>query len=561
VLLRSWLPGWRRWLPWALSVWTARSVWLGYNYALGAGGVRRRHVESALLILVALGVVWCLARLGGAGGSVEAHARPPRRLSGHGLLCLPMALAAAGLVFWRAVPVGLLSDDFVLLSRALAGDLLPAGAAPFVRPLPLFAWAQLARTGLETAIVLHVLNIVLHAVNTWLVWLIAGALGMTRATAVLAAALFLTYPACLEAVAWCSGIHDVLVTTAVLCCVVLCVRPLRPGIHWPLLAASMAVGLLTKETAVAMPFLGLLAVIAAEPRARAARASVLAAVLIVFGYLAARFVLLELPAAYAKEASRYLLKELAMRPFAVLGAPWSDRLLAERPWLMLLSIGGISVLFFSACRSWARDSRAFRTAACLALWVLAAIAPTYAFFFVGGDLQGSRYTYLAEAGWAMLVASMLWPSSPAPGWRLAARAALALAMVGLSVGALRFHMRSWLDAAALRDQVLRSAADALRDGSCAPEDFLELPDSIDGAYVFRNGFREALFLERGVAAVPGPRPDSTCALRWRGDRFEKVSFDMSNGLSGMVQESTLPADPSAQRSSAFVALPDGPTDR
>jgi hypothetical protein len=75
----------------------------------------------------------------------------------------------------------------------------------------------------------------------------------------------------------------------------------------------------------------------------------------------------------------------------------------------------------------------------------------------------------------------------------------------------------WRQAADLRDRVLTDARSAIERAGCARPTFSGVPDSVDGAYVFRNGFSEAL----AIPAVAGgdARPD--CAFTWSDSGFSR----------------------------------------
>ena len=72
--------------------------------------------------------------------------------------------------------VGLLSDDFVLLTRVANGAMSTGNE--FVRPLPLALWSVVIELTGEMAEALHLLNVVLHGVNAALIVELALALGM-----------------------------------------------------------------------------------------------------------------------------------------------------------------------------------------------------------------------------------------------------------------------------------------------------------------------------------------------------------------------------------------------
>src|SRR5262249_23614334 len=76
----------------------------------------------------------------------------------------------------------------------------------------------------------------------------------------------------------------------------------------------------------------------------------------------------------------------------------------------------------------------------------------------------------------------------------------------------RRHLRNWTEAAAMRDTVRAAAAGSAEMHRC-PEILVSgLPDTLRGAYLFRNGAREVL-AEAGVNAFAVDRP-GPCAFSW-----------------------------------------------
>jgi hypothetical protein len=100
------------------------------------------------------------------------------------------------------------SDDFEVLQRVTRGDFRTPG---FFRPLSdLTLYLNFLLGGLHPA-GYYLLNILVHGINSWLVWQFcrkwprAGDAGMQRNYAVLAALLFLAYPFHNEGIAWVLG--------------------------------------------------------------------------------------------------------------------------------------------------------------------------------------------------------------------------------------------------------------------------------------------------------------------------------------------------------------------
>ena len=150
------------------------------------------------------------------------------------------------------------------------------------------------------------------------------------------------------------------------------------------------------------------------------------------------------------------------------------------------------------------------------LIVLAGMLPLWTFFFIDDDLQGSRYVYLPLVGWVLFLADLI------AGYRVVwARRAIAAMVAVLVIGsgwAVRAHMRPWIEAAQVRDVVLRRAAARLAERPCDYPEFTNLPDSVKGAFVFRNGFPEAAHLPRRPATVA-----MTCVFTWRNGDFVRTN--------------------------------------
>jgi hypothetical protein len=136
----------------------------------------------------------------------------------------------------------------------------------------------------------------------------------------------------------------------------------------------------------------------------------------------------------------------------------------------------------------------------MAAWIVIAVGPVYRYFDISRTLEGSRYLYLASAGWAILIVSMSVTAMSWIGANPAARAAVATLVVIVWALILRTHLVPWREASALRDETLNAASATITQRGCGPgSTFREQPDSVRGAYVFRNGFAEAI----GGALLPG----------------------------------------------------------
>jgi hypothetical protein len=363
--------------------------------------------------------------------------------------------------------LGFLSDDFTL--GFAAHNQFFGQSWTFFRPLPLLCYK--AAAGHPAA--LHLLNVVLHGVNAALVLRLALVFGLAPTEAGVAGLLFLLFPAHLEAVAWCAGIQDVLMATGVLGSILAATVS-----STALSMATLIASLFSKETAVAAPVLMWLA--------NRQRWRVAAAAFAVAGaYAVWRIATIPLIEGYAAPPSLYTLKELLVRPFATLTVPFQGARLIEWPWLGTLLVGGIAVLIVRASWAWRGSRQQIWMASAFVLWVVVSVAPVYSMFDVSGTLQGSRYVYLPAAGWSMLIAALLMPARSRRDLGLAA----AVCVIGL-VG-VRMNFGEWMSAARMRDEVLSAAVRAKAAG-CTAIWIRDVPDSVHGAYVFRNGLAEAV---------------------------------------------------------------------
>ena len=208
---------------------------------------------------------------------------------------------------------------------------------------------------------------------------------------------------------------------------------------------------------------------------------------------------------------------MVVRTFDTLAVPWHRDL---GPVAIVLGAGAgvlLPLLLVLNVRVWRKDRAAFGRAIRLTAWILLSTAPVYGLLFVSPELGGSRYLYLAEAGWSILLAEMLVGGMRSITRNRALVVAPVLVCVAVSATALRLHLRPWEDAAQLRDLALGAAVRQMQALGCQSPTFEDLPDSIRGAYVFRNGFAEAL---RSVSARREDAGGSSCRLAWVGSAFE-----------------------------------------
>jgi hypothetical protein len=92
-------------------------------------------------------------------------------------------------------------------------------------------------------------------------------------------------------------------------------------------------------------------------------------------------------------------------------------------------------------------------------------------------------------------------------------------LVLLMAPGLHWHLQTWRSAAAERDRIERAAQSDPAVRACRAVSLAGVTDSVSGAYVFRNGLREAFDRDLGVHISADADVAPGCAFTWTGDRF------------------------------------------
>jgi hypothetical protein len=423
--------------------------------------------------------------------------------------------AGALVLYWPALTIGLLSDDFVLAGRAGHFQLTAFNAVAF-RPIPIALWGAVLGLG-GGPWALHLVNVLLHGTNAFLITRFVQPVVRDRNAALVAGLVFLSLPIFPEAVAWSSGVFDVMATTFVLV-TILVGRGYECGASAQRRVAFLALGtaaLFCKETAVVTGPLVLLDAWMTGVRSRK-RLLDAAGLLLLAAFVGLARVLLA-PSSAMQPVTKYMLQRWIFGTFGSLAVPWHSEVSMAHPWLPMAGAAIVLVMlaFFFVRGGWTDHTRATVAAA---VWMLLATLPAITLFFVAPDLQGARYLYLPGVGFAALVAvlidAFLREAGPQAVPRLAALGAAGV-LVALGAAGVRLHLSPWREAAATRDGVQLAAKADVRIALCEAPVFRSLPDTVRGAYVFRNGAVEAL----AGRSSPSGNSDESCAFAWTGERF------------------------------------------
>ena len=125
-------------------------------------------------------------------------------------------------------------------------------------PFTTFCWALLFRFFGTDPLPYHLLNVLLHLLNTWLVFKITEGLSGRRITAIVVSILFAIHPMHVESVAWISELKDVLYSAFYLSSLLAYLHYLRNGFHKKFYVAAILFflfSLFSKSAAVTLPVL------------------------------------------------------------------------------------------------------------------------------------------------------------------------------------------------------------------------------------------------------------------------------------------------------------------
>ncbi len=300
-------------------------------------------------------------------------------------------------------------------SSPLASLLTSPQEGRFFRPLSFFSYyLNSSWAGLDPAR-WRLLNVVVHALNTLLVFELARALGFGHRVSLLAACLFGLHATRPEAVVW-VGAHFEVLTTLFFFLSTLCWLKNRFGLS----IAAAAIAYLCKESAFILPAILTLLALARRP-GRPWLPAVLATwpwyatALAVFAW---RWHLLRGIGGYVDPRSSQLTilnfsplhtaKALLLRIWTILTVPvnWSH---SPEPWLAAAITAGLAAVLWMAWNHCAPRA----TMGVLALAALICVLPAQHLALIGQSMDGSRILYLASAPFCLLLAS------PRPPPRLA----------------------------------------------------------------------------------------------------------------------------------------------
>jgi uncharacterized membrane protein YvlD (DUF360 family) len=435
----------------------------------------------------------------------------------HALVFLSFAVLAMTLYFGSIQPE-FLSDDWRRIASPWS---ISSPESRFFRPVTdLFFFLGLKLFGRDAS-GFHVLNILLHALNSFLLFCLAGHIYLhvvkLPAKLVFALSLFsgLTFLALArhsEAVAWLSG------STDVLCCLFLLssllsylrFRQSRRRFYMALSLLSFLSSILAKEAALFLPFLVLLLELI-NPlglRLRAAKRipPALGFFAVLAAYLVFRVLFMSDLKGYGVVHYSFDLNSIGRvtLPYHLLSivpnTPRFDGQVLGLPVSVLAA--GLALLVVAIV--WLRKSEGLAPVRrrdkiipmTLGAFILS-LAPVVSLPVSFLTFQGERFTYIPSVFISLLTVCVLHRLLSGLRWELAVLGAACFGLLSVNAAALARRNLAWKSSAQITRRILDRTSAVVAENRARRLLFLAFPDSIDDAYCFRNGLAQALKLLLG----------------------------------------------------------------
>lgn len=412
-------------------------------------------------------------------------------LKTHSLVALLLvALVAVGYASILGVPF--LSDDYGIIEKVVS----PGGATNWARVLgdfqgPLFGFRAMYRPLYTLSFALdyslfgiwapgyHLTNLVLHAVSSFFVYLIALELVRNewrRGAAITAGAIFALHPIHPESVTWIAGRVDLICAVFYLAAMFLFLRWLRAAnnLYLALSLAAFALSLMAKEMAVTLPGLLLLISLYCGKDLKGSVLRVLPFTVLLGAYFLFRYLILsgvETNQILARDAGileilqNFVYRTLHMflpLNLGVISTPWLRQLLDSAFSFWPLLLAGLLLL------AWSRNKLLLLS---FGLYTLSLVPVLPALTRTDLLLTTSRWFYIPSAFLSILVAGLVWTAvANYRRWRLPA----AGLVCGAFLAMLLANNSVWVQAGEMGEKLARETERP------------EFPVKYKGAHVFLN---------------------------------------------------------------------------
>ncbi len=409
------------------------------------------------------------------------------------------------LAYGQVLGAYFLSDDFELLRQVAGGAQLSWFKGDFLRPLVMAGFSLDYSLWGMNPWGYHLGNLFFHTGCAFLVYLIALKIvalwdrtrEKDRLLPALAGLLFLVFPGHSESVSWISGRTDL---TAVFFCLLsfycfLLFREKNNRLFWVISLSAFAAALMCKEAVLPYPF-----ILAAfdflvlerhkQGKLKFADIPLLSFFLMLAGYFIIRYALLGvLLGGYESRAwsPRLLLdnaRKFLLRSFLPAGGYLFTLLKYKLDLLLYL---GLAVFFYRR--------KQLRLFLFLFVGAIFSLVPVLNLDISLDYLFNERFVYFSSVFFAILTVPLL---GQVQKWKTFRGLPLLLGAV-IFLFPLYNINGSWARAGVVSEHILESFSACVKKGGIAetePVFILNLPDNLEGAYIFRQGLSSALHLTR-----------------------------------------------------------------
>ena len=434
-------------------------------------------------------------------------------------------LGSAFLVFWPVLHLGAFSDDHsALWNSAMHG--MPWRNS-FFRPLSDLSFRMVHLLGGTSPWGQRVFNVALHGTNAFLIYLLFSRLIASTGTrgafgAWCAGLVFLVYPFHQESIVWLVGRESSLATLFTL--LGLLTAGMQASI-WPAtLSSSVALllGTLCYESTVLLPVLVIVMHVSGTGRlGPAARTVLIAQAITLVAYLTLRWSLSD------PTGDSYFTSLISKGPVAIFSNPpkvLARLFLPPMPphWMLwaaaalLLALGVVAWRISRITQNEPILRREIRT-------LILLLAVTCAVPVIGGvstqTSESDRFLYQPSVILCLLAGLLLCLCGPrAVRWTLGG-----LLTVACLIG-LRANHANWQAASERTKALIEELPEAPTGGRLFVH---RLPDAYAGAFIFRNGFVEAVLLSGrdGRRYIPVPSHAPPRIIRFRGADLIRAEYD------------------------------------
>jgi hypothetical protein len=427
----------------------------------------------------------------------------------------------AALVFLPSLFAYFTGEDFIFIKFVADGKAFyDTSQNLFYRPLPNLLWQlDYSLWGLN-APGYHLTNILLHALNTALVALVASRLTDNRTIGWLASVFFGLHPLHVEPVTWLAGRPDLLATAFGLVALLAALQYFesRKTLWLILSLAAFGLGIFSKESVAGLPFvLAIWGFVLLKPRKFLHILLLIPFGLVMGAYLWLRVDALGSLGGYDTSGSLWLnaLWNATVGLWLPLFFPFNAEVLGGIPALVLATLTlAVYVWLGWRTRSFWRTQR--RLVFLLIVFIYGGVLPALPNAAVSPNLAQSRLLYLPSVAFCILLAAASYElrvtnRKEATSRELRAKTAFYSSIINhqssiivlFALGVV-LALVPWLQGGALANSTftqLRAAQLPLRAGDTLY--YEGLPDNRQGAYIWRNGLDEAtaLLLAPGVRGV------------------------------------------------------------